>query len=491
MGKSIILFQDVSRRDILYPMRGALVVALALTLWSCVPGHGGKYPLVEKYNWEGKIDGRRENNLPQQKGTEPLIASRSGGARGRRINFGSEVEHYSRPYMVNLFGCGGSILSKKIVLTAAHCVVDMKKCSLEERVCENIEHKNWEVVTGDHDMSKTEKDEQKILVQSVYIHPKWPDRNFDSKCPSHAGKTFDLAILKLAEDIRFDKASQPIQIFKSKSETISRGPCLTPKITEFNNETRFLVTGWGWGLGMNGESKDGNILNEASVQNNPECVGHRCGASTGIDQSEMCTDGPVTGAAGACPGDSGGPLTWFDEDDSELKLVGVVSRGNGCPKNKTVAKYTIYPRLSHPDALDWINKIMNDNCIPYSIEACKKAAKMNDLEIGSDRFPFVGEDYAEEGCYSYKTGNSKGHVFYGTGGTDAQMGKEATGRRYRPRGYDCGDDEQKSDKKKSNEKKSNEQNTQEEKSAKKKSDEKNFDRGFRKMSLTQVLPQMQ
>ena len=82
--------------------------------------------------------------------------------------------------------------------------------------------------------------------------------------------------------------------------------------------------------------------------------------------------------------------------------------------------------------------LLISDCIPYSIEACKKAAKINDLEIGSDRFPFLGEDYSEVGCYSYKTGNSKGHVFYGTGGTDAQMRKEATGRRYRPRGYDCG-----------------------------------------------------
>ena len=56
----------------------------------------------------------------------------------------------------------------------------------------------------------------------------------------------------------------------------------------------------------------------------------------------------------------------MDESDGKLKLVGVVSRGgswgnNGCPENKTVDKYTIYPRVSHPDVLDWINQIMNDS----------------------------------------------------------------------------------------------------------------------------------
>jgi len=273
---------------------------------------------------------------------ETGVQNKAAGARDLRINFGSEVERYSRPFMVNLHSCGGSILSKRIVLTAAHCVKN--GCSLEERVCENIENWKWTVITGDHDKSNAEKDKQKILVQSVYIHPKYPNP-IDPKCKR--GESFDLAILKLADDIRFDKASQPIPIFKSKSDPISRGPCLTPKITEFNNETRFIVNGWGLG------SKDKNILNEASVPNYPDCV---------IDQSGICTGGPGKGAEGTCRGDSGGPLTWLDESDGQLKLVGVVSSGSRalCPKNKTDEKITFYPRVSHPDALDWINKIMND-----------------------------------------------------------------------------------------------------------------------------------
>jgi len=284
------------------------------------------------------------------------VQNKAAGARDLRINFGSEAKQYSWPFLVNLWadlagGCGGSILSKRIVLTAAHCVTPV--CSLEERVCENIEHKNWTLVSGRVNISKeTEEGEQKNLVQSVYIHPKYHDKNRDSKCPSRPTWGFDFAILKLAGDIRFDKASQPIEIFKSKSETISRGPCSPPKITEFNSETRFFVTGWGAGVGMNGESKDGNILNEASVQNNPECEP--------IHQSQICTGGPGTGAVNICPGDSGGPLTWFDESDGKLKLVGVVSRSNSCPKNKTEDTWAIYDRVSHPDALDWINKIMND-----------------------------------------------------------------------------------------------------------------------------------
>merc|ERR1711990_846166 len=78
MGENLIVSQDVSRRDILYPMRGALVVALTLTLWSYARCQRGKYSLVEKYNWGGKIDGQGEKNPPLQNVAPPLIASRSG-----------------------------------------------------------------------------------------------------------------------------------------------------------------------------------------------------------------------------------------------------------------------------------------------------------------------------------------------------------------------------------------------------------------------------
>jgi len=57
-------------------MRGSLVVALTLTLWSCAPGHGAKY-LVEIYNWERKIYGQGKNNPPLQKGTDAGYRART------------------------------------------------------------------------------------------------------------------------------------------------------------------------------------------------------------------------------------------------------------------------------------------------------------------------------------------------------------------------------------------------------------------------------
>merc|ERR1712168_770724 len=50
-------------RDILYPMRGAIVLTITLTWWYGTTVQGGKFPLLEKYNWAGKI---------------PRILSRSG-----------------------------------------------------------------------------------------------------------------------------------------------------------------------------------------------------------------------------------------------------------------------------------------------------------------------------------------------------------------------------------------------------------------------------
>merc|ERR1719428_1077925 len=75
---------------------------------------------------------------------------------------------------------------------------------------------------------------------------------------------------------------------------------------------------------------------------------------------------------------------------------------------------------------------------PYSQKACEQASQQAGLKLGGHGYSFSGK-YSIKGCYAYTSGKYKKIVFYGTGGTEAQM-KASPGRgKMRPAGYDqCG-----------------------------------------------------
>ena len=74
--------------------------------------------------------------------------------------------------------------------------------------------------------------------------------------------------------------------------------------------------------------------------------------------------------------------------------------------------------------------------MPYSVSACKAAADKLGFEKGGLNYKFQG-NYGGKGCYAYKDGYFKGHVYYGTGGTEQKMKEDVTGPKFRPQGYDC------------------------------------------------------
>merc|ERR1712165_298869 len=97
---------------------------------------------------------------------------------------GAEAEAHQFPWQVGLFFdgyfCGGSIISEKHILTAAHCADGV------------FEH---EVVVGAHDIRAS--DNTVIMAHSPTVHPEWDSYNLAN----------DLAILELEEEIDF--ATEP------------------------------------------------------------------------------------------------------------------------------------------------------------------------------------------------------------------------------------------------------------------------------------------
>ena len=84
--------------------------------------------------------------------------------------------------------CGGTIITKNLVMTAAHCVFNSKK-ELNKEIS---------VLMGHSDISSYLI--KKERVQSILVHPQHGINKYYN----------DVALLRLSKDLEFDKSVQPI-----------------------------------------------------------------------------------------------------------------------------------------------------------------------------------------------------------------------------------------------------------------------------------------
>ena len=145
---------------------------------------------------------------------------------------GREAEKHSIPWQVALVDkidakwaiCGGMILNKYVVLTAAHCVdFDSIKYNTDYVL-------PWYVLTGKHDFTKPGMDESAHKICKVLLHEKWISSEI-----SYTNKDYDFALLYLKTPIRFDYKQRPV--------------CLAPKNSflgkNFFYGKKLQVSGWG------------------------------------------------------------------------------------------------------------------------------------------------------------------------------------------------------------------------------------------------------
>jgi len=254
----------------------------------------------EETVYSSKSDARQKRTaygVPATSAEFPWIA-----AVGSK-NYGPETPH---------FFCGGTILSKYYVLTAAHCI---------ERYVQMV------VRLGTEFVRKEPTPGQDYYVEKVLRH----GYHVETRRNYFRGNRNDIALLKLEKPIKFTNVIGPA--------------CLNLARQEENPDVKLTVAGWG--TTENGTLSDRLLKTTLITMDNvTQCANYFSHRT--VYESQYCAYDPEF-KGDACHGDSGGPLQHFESGTSMATVVGVVSYGIAkCPSKAP----DLYTKVGY--YLDWI-----------------------------------------------------------------------------------------------------------------------------------------
>jgi uncharacterized repeat protein (TIGR01451 family) len=228
-------------------------------------------------------------------------------AQAPEIIGGEEAAPGAWPWMVALwnnstdrwYGCGGSLISREWVLTAAHCITNDGRTSVTPA-------SSLSVVAGRHDL--TTNTGQRIQVSEVIYHPGYNLASFSDA---------DIALLRLAEPVTLAGSVQPVKLAtQGDGARFAAGVVAT-------------VTGWGTRTSGAQDFPDALHQVEVPIVDFATCQARYEDAILGRVTGNMLCAGVPEGGKDSCQGDSGGPLVVPDGANGWLQ-AGVVSWGNLC-----------------------------------------------------------------------------------------------------------------------------------------------------------------
>ncbi|XP_054842658.1 granzyme A-like [Eublepharis macularius] len=220
---------------------------------------------------------------------------------------------HSRPFMAalirgNSFMCGGTLIRRNWVLTAAHCEIG----------------KGDTVILGVHSLSNPEREKQTFQITNVYMHPKFNRTTMEN----------DIMVLQLNRNAKLNRFVQTIRLPRTYEDVRAGTQCLVA----------------GWGLTENGREVS-DTLHEVSVTVTDRRICNdkeHYNSKPAVTMNMVCAGGINNQRNDTCNGDSGGPLICRGIQR------GITSFGE--PKKCGYPQFPgVYTRLTK-DYVEWVKK---------------------------------------------------------------------------------------------------------------------------------------